>query len=374
MKPWEQDYKDLCEVINFATDSNLKKDRLKKEILKTCKKLGYLNTRIFPPETQWGLCSARLRMGRFNDWTGWEYRSDFARTFTSRIGLQKLGIPYWYGQPVKHLVILGEQGIGDEILYGSVIPEVIVRLGHDPIEFHCHPRLHGLFERSFRIRCTPRKTLSEVKEGDAVVMLADLMRFFRKDKSHFPRKPFLKPIPEKVEEFRERLRELGPKKKVGVAHKARHGTVNPKKFMVDDYDYINLQYGEITEGSIDFGLNPLEELESQFALIKALDEVICVTQSVVHIAGAVGTPCQAIVPDKKTAEKDVAGQLWYYGNRDHYIYGNVTVHQSINEFIYQRNSERAREAKGLCHRPESGVSRNGGHAGSVCSNDRRVAV
>jgi len=158
---------------------------------------GHVDRHEFPARFRFELCSSRLSQGKFNSWDGWEFRSAFSITFQGYNGF-KMKIPWWMGQKVDHLVVLGEQGIGDEILYGSAIPELIVRLGHKAIEYRCHPRIKQIFERSLKIRCTDRPKLGEISEGDAVVALSDLFMFYRKDKAHFPKKPFLKPDSERI--------------------------------------------------------------------------------------------------------------------------------------------------------------------------------
>ena len=57
--------------------------------------------------------------------------------------------PRWNGESLAGRTILvhGEQGIGDEILFGSCLPDLIDRAGHCVVV--CDPRLEPLFKRSF---------------------------------------------------------------------------------------------------------------------------------------------------------------------------------------------------------------------------------
>lgn len=278
-----------------------------------------------------------MRLGRFHNYDGWEYRSDWSITFQGWNGYSN-PLPKWNGRPVKKLLILGEQGIGDEILFASCIPELIVRLGHDALTFYTYPRLIPVVERSFRIECAPRRTLSEYKEGDAVVALGDLMMFYRRDKSHFPRKPFLKPDPERVKYWKDWLDQFGAVPKIGIAWKARHGRLNPEDLIDDWAHYFDLQYD--SDGP-DYVKRPpfdtKDDFENLFAFVAALDRIVTVTQTLVHVAGSVGTPCDAIRPPKGTGE--VNNQLFYYGVGGPMIpYGSVYVHNSIEEFRSNRGS------------------------------------
>jgi len=344
---WEQEYREICEVINQTPESKVKREWLKKDIKKTLRRAGRIDYNLFPVDFRWNLCAARLRMGRFDNWDGWEFRSDFSITFRGLNGYS-FDVPIWKGEEVKKLIILGEQGVGDEILFASAIPELIVRLGVDKIEFQTYPRIIETMARSFGIKCVPRKRLGEIEPEDGLyaVSLADLFMFYRRDKSHFPGKPYLKPDPKLVKKWQKKLDEI-PGKKIGIGWKARHGSLNPKDLMCEDAVYINLQYLEhpdgdwsepLPEGLIDFGINPVEDMENHMALISCLDKVVTVTQTTVHEAGALGVECHAIRPKKGTGA--VNNMLWYYflGNLQSPIYNSVKIWNTPKD--YQKYQER----------------------------------
>lgn len=332
----QRQYDELCTVIDYAEGSALKKEFVKRDILKTLKRTGVLDVTELPPSFRWNLCAARLRSGRFDDWDGWEYRSNWAITFQGYNGCQKLKVPKWMGQPAARLTVLGEQGVGDEIAFASALPDLIYRVGHGAIEFQTYPRLKPIIERSLRIRCTDRRVLSEV-DGEYCVALGDLLRFYRRDKSHFPRKPYLKPDPEGVTHWQKRLERLGPQQKVGIAWRSRHGNVDPRQLMRPNVCYVNLQYdaqsNPLPTGIVDLGQDPLTDMEGHFALIAALDKVVSVTQTCVHVAGSLGKECHAIIPPRGTGE--VNNYLWYhYGSAGsaHYLYGSVKVYDGIADY------------------------------------------
>lgn len=349
---WQDEYREICEVINQTPESKLKREWLKKDIKKTMKKVGRIDYNLFPPDFRWNLCAARLRMGRFDNWDGWEFRSDWSITFQGMNGYD-LVLPKWHGGDCKKLIILGEQGIGDELMFSSAIPELIVRLGRDKLEFQTYPRIIPIMERSFGIKCVPRKRLGELEyeEDTYVVALADLFMFYRRDRSHFPGKPYLKPDLKLVEKYKEKLDEISDKPKIGIGWKARHGDLNPQELMCEDATYVNLQYlnhpdGNWTEPTpdnvIDFGINPIEDLESHIALIAALDKVVTVTQTTVHEAGAIGKECHAIRPKKGTGE--VHNMLWYYflGNVPSVIYNSVSIWNTPKTYQEHLRRDRTR--------------------------------
>jgi len=324
------EFKEIVEDLrhcHWEDYSDTKFNIIKRDLKKTLKKAGRIDYSLFPPTFRWHLCSSRLSQGKFNNWDGFEFRSDWSITFQGLNGFS-LPIPKWTGNKVNKLIIAAEQGVGDEILYASAIPELIVRLGHEPLELQCHPRLVPVFERSFRIKCVPRVNLSKI-EGDAVVALADLFMFYRRDKSHFPKKPFLKPDPELREKWLKILKNF-PRPMVGYAYKSRHGSI-PVKALIDSIQGtpINLQYGDK-----DCIGDPLKDMDDHLALVSCMDQVISVTQTLIHEAGSIGVPTIAIKPPKGTGEIDCG--LWYYSigksPHPHLIYGNVDVWESIEDY------------------------------------------
>lgn len=305
-------------------------NEIARDLKRTLKRVGKVDYNMFPPTFRWHLCSARLSQGKFDNWDGWEYRSNWSITFQGWNGFG-LPIPKWNGRPVCKLVIASEQGIGDEILYGSAIPELIVRLGVKPIELQCHPRLIPVFERSYGIQCTPRRVLSEITEGDAVVALADLFMFYRRDKTHFPKKPFIRADLAKREKWLDYLQAF-PRPWIGTAYRSRHGEIRLPEL---GGSVFNLQYEDH-----DCLGDPMNDMDDHLALVSCLDKVVSVTQTLVHEAGCLGVPCDAIKPPKGTGETNA--QLWYYGvgksPHDHLVYGSVRVFESLEDYAeFQRN-------------------------------------
>lgn len=318
------------------------RSRLKRDFNQLFYRLKKSGVSRFPYETlpidfRWNLCSARLRLGHFNNWDGWEFRGDFASTFHHHVFLT----PKWMGEEITEeggLKVCGEQGIGDEIMFLSALPDLMWRVGPKAIEINCYPRLVPILERSFKVKCVDRpKGLSDVN-GRAMLLMGDLLRWYRKG-GGFPRKPYLKPDPQRVDFWKSELKKLGNKPKVGIAWKSRHGALNPYDLMTEDVTYVSLQYSDSSpKGCVSLDQDPLTDLDGHMSLIAALDKVVTVTQTAVHVSGSIGKECHAIIPPKDTGE--VNNRLWYYGHGeeswDHYVYGSVKVYGSIDD--YRRRS------------------------------------
>ena len=119
-----------------------------------------------------------------------------------RYGIQyKLNLPIWNGESPagKTILLWGEQGVGDEILFASMFPEIIDAAGHCIIE--CDARLAPLFARSFPTAETipkrasllhPRATEPDI---DFQIAAGSLARLLRPSLDSFPaRDSFLIPI------------------------------------------------------------------------------------------------------------------------------------------------------------------------------------
>jgi hypothetical protein len=337
----QREYDDHCAVINQCDENQFHKQRHKKLILKTIKKYGTLDMRAFEPAYRWDICTIRLRRGDFTNWDGWQYRSNWFKTFMGADG-ERCPIKRWDAFPVNHLVVMGEQGLGDEILFLSVLPDLLVRYGKG-IEWVGYKQLNSIVERSFGITTSERRLLSEVTEGDAIMASGELLPWYRRDLSHFPRKPFLKPDPERVSRWQTYLNQF-PRPWIGLGWHSRHGFIDPEVLRTTEGTYFDLQYRKDDGPALatpvwcepcpfDF----TDSFEDLFAFVACLHRVVSVTQTLVHIAGSIGTECHAIQPPKNG---EVNYPLWYnvcdkLGGRDvwpHIVYGSVTVYGELHAF------------------------------------------
>lgn len=239
------------------------------------------------------LVFARLYKGDFSDWTGWEYRNDWAvKSYEPGIGERR-----WRLEKIKSLALLGEQGIGDEVLFASCIPDV-QKLGIE-VTVECDPRLKEVFSRSLGVQTKARAMkdedtrgyLSRVREEDKFLPLGDLPRLFRKRLSDFPRQPYLRPLPEYVEKWK------GLKGRSGVAWRGRTGQLKPDDFGIENP--VVLQYDSWsfeTEGMEVPDCDLRNDIEDLLGICANLERVVSVPQTIVHLAGSIGTRVEVVMP------------------------------------------------------------------------------
>lgn len=332
---------DLREVIRRGDGSRLKKDSMLRKVrkLELRVKNGGGDVNIHPQtvlvdalggdkkEWMFRLCAARLLRGDYSDWSGWEFRNDWA---------QETYLPYptkrWAGEKVNTLAVLGEQGIGDEIMFGSCIPDV-QRLGIE-VTIECDKRLETVFQRSFGCKTRPRDRRGEKnlpldlkRPEEAFIPLGDLPGLFRGSRKSFPRVPHISTSSGALEKW------AHLRGKTGIAWRGRRGQLNPKDFGLNNpvclqYDAWEHETQGMEVPKIDFH-NDIEDL---LGICANLDRVITVPQTIVHLAASQGVPVEVIVPPVESGR--VMDQLNFKyglsGKMD--WYKSVRVFQNLNEW------------------------------------------
>lgn len=332
----EQDYKALRVCVERSHGTALTKSRFLKKLEKNWKA-----GKVMPEQGggQWrkALCCARLISGDYSRWDGWEYRSDYASTCWFE-GEGRLGIPKWSGQ--EHVFVLAEEGIGDEVLLSSLLPEVLCRARRVTVE--CDARLEGVLRRSFpRTETVPRLgTLSAIRgwldqnPADAWVLTGDLARYFRKDRSHFPGKPYLRADPLRVTDL-ERFRG-----RTGISWSGNHGRYDPGAFISAAWktphagtQVLNLQYDETSPLVEEPGIDLKNDVEGLFALCSVLGRVVTVSTSIAHIAGSVGCPVDVIhAPPGSGGKNDMDILNWKWPEGKTPWYGSARVFRNLKQY------------------------------------------
>jgi tetratricopeptide (TPR) repeat protein len=262
-----------------------------------------------------------LLQGQFEaGWEGYEFRWKMKNAWK-----RNLPQPLWDGSPIqgKRLFMYAEQGIGDEIMFASCLPEMVKQAEMPIVE--CDKKLLPLFERSFtgsRIigRLESDGYPPELPPADYRIAIGSLPRYLRPDLTSFPKqKSYLVSDEEKVGEWKSRYRELGAGLKVGVSWRGgstpdviRVRSTNLTQwadlFAISGVHFINLQYGdcreELKKAEEDLGVricdwedaDPLKDLDGFAAQIAALDLVLSTDNATVHMAGALGVPVWVLLP------------------------------------------------------------------------------
>jgi hypothetical protein len=309
----------LSLVVQSSTGSQLQKNLIIKRLAKAHRQ-GRLAEHIDNPEWMFRLCCAKLMLGNFS-WKGWEHRHPWAQMLWFR--QDALGIPRWDGRTVKRLLVLGEQGLGDEVMFGSCIPEAQKRA---EVVMLTETRMQSVFERCFGIKTFPRDVGKELhaakelaKDCDAYIGVADLPRVLGMPDG----RSFLFPDPA-------RLGEMEPYRgKVGVSWRGRNGQYPLKDFPKGLSLQYNLNWDEEVEQP-HFDLK--DDIEGVLALLSVLKKVVTVSTSVAHFAGALGVETEVIqAPVGSGSAENQINWRWGQKKRVQW-YRSVRVYSNLNEW------------------------------------------
>jgi Tfp pilus assembly protein PilF len=228
----------------------------------------------------------------------------------------------------KTLLLMGEQGLGDEVLFANVIPDVIEALGPEGrLVIAVEKRLVPLFARAFPSAQVGAHTtftvdgrvtrgapfIEDITAIDLWSPMASVLRSFRRSVEAFPeRLGFLPADPARVAYWRGVLEQAPAGLKVGILWKslkvagARARYFSPfdawgPVLRTPGVSFVNLQYGDCAEelalakqAGISLwtppGIDLKADLDEVTALSCALDLTIGFANATTNLAAAAGAP------------------------------------------------------------------------------------
>lgn len=271
---------------------------------------------------RWAAAVLDLLNARYE--TGWGHYE--ARESQRDPKLRPADIPEWDGTRLTAgaLLINAEQGLGDQIMFASCIPDALALAPACVVT--CDSRLVPMFRRSFpAVRVVPMQTDKPLDpeavaplQIQAQTMIGSLPGRFRRSRDRFPRHAgYLAPDPGALASWRTRLATLGPGKKIGISWTG--GTPKTRRNLrslqleqllpvlsVEGCEFVSLQYTdsrrEIEALRAAHGIvvhdfpEAIATYDETAALVGALDLVISVCTAVIHLSGALGKPVWVMVP------------------------------------------------------------------------------
>lgn len=282
-------------------------------------------------EVRWNRSVVLLMLGHWRsglkDWHFRRHHSEFKeRPFQQ---------PLWTGKKLRkgRLLVHAEQGVGDEILYASLLSLVLKQTPDVLLEVD--PRLIGLMARSYPSvevipKSDPKHPAISCTDICARVPLPDLVGMINDDGPGADiTAGYLLADGERVKAFKDWLRCIGPGPYVGISWRSGAGRTGKRKSIPlthwtpllenDKHTYVNLQYGdtaaEISQVERQFGVNvhtPPEldrfnDLDGLAALIRALDFTVTSSNVTAILAGALGGDVRALIAPP---------ELWYWGHNE----------------------------------------------------------
>jgi len=252
-----------------------------------------------------------------------------------RVVKQRPHVPLWDGRPVDGSVfIAGEQGIGDEILFATMIPDAVAL--QPRIILEVEPRLVTLMRRSFpMIEVVPspasQDEVVDLPEVTHQTHMGELGRFFRRSLADFDsQQAYLAADRVRVGSLREKYAAASTgRPTVGISWMSKRKRMSKAKslelrqlmpvFSNVDALFVDIQYGDTAEErrlleadsgySIlhDSSIDSMLDLDGFAAQVAALDAVLTTSNSAAHFAGALGVPTWLIPPPPNAA-------FWYWAH------------------------------------------------------------
>ncbi len=308
-------------------------------------------------DLQWNLALLLLEQGFWRE--GWQwYRHRFESTVLDLpAAYSGPGCPPRLHDPAaisagETVLCLGEQGLGDEILFASMLhdflDDVTGRGGR--LFFKGNRRLDVPFCRSFP-GLTVLPPTDQPVAADWICPIGDLGGFYRNNAADFPHhRGYLTAADDRVAAIRRELHNrFGRRFLVGLAWSGGSPRTHQRYRQIpletwlpvlrQPCQFVSLQYRDDTadvsrlwhEHRIEVArlphLTQADDYDETFSLVAALDLVITVPTSVLHVAGSVGTPCW-VVMDHRAAWRETSlndAIIWYPDTHLRYVRPPETI-------------------------------------------------
>jgi tetratricopeptide (TPR) repeat protein len=245
-----------------------------------------------------------------------------------------------FGVKNKKILIFGEQGLGDQIIYLTMLKDAISNSSNIFTVF-IDERLIPLYERSFQgIKFVSKKADLDTIHFDFYLHSGSLGAFFRNSIEDFKfNLNYLMPDKDRTKVLREKLT-LKNKKICGISWKSQNPNIGHNKsltlndlmplFQIPEFIFVDLQYGDnwqekdLLRRTFGIEILSVEEIDNYndidglASLINACDFIVTPSNVTAHIAGSINKDTFVTLPHAQ-------GKLWYwhYGDQKNLWYPSV---------------------------------------------------
>lgn len=284
---------------------------------------------------------ARLTLRDFESgWQDYEHRwatSMFTRRSMGQVAPQlqsRLTLGPRRGDFIgQRVLVVAEQGVGDEIMFASMIPQIAAEARS--LSLACDPRLARLFRESFPMIAVVGDEIPDPERFDHVIALGSLAHAYRTRRSDFNGAAYLRPSTGARTRWAERLGPRGGRKRVGISWRGglkRTGAAGRSMALEtlgpllarENVEAVSLQYGDVGAevAAVNarlqrpirlFAPAEINDFDELAGLVANLDLVVTVQTAIVHLTGALGVPGRVMIPRKPEWRYGAEGEdlPWY---------------------------------------------------------------
>ena len=256
----------------------------------------------------------------------------------------------------KAIFIWAEQGLGDQIIYASLLPDAFNTKNNFYVSLD--PRLLPLFKRSFSsvnnvTFISGAEKLLDSKY-DYQLPMGSLGKFFRNSIEDFSSQPtgYLKADEMKSNLLRQKIKK-NKQNICGIAWMSKNKEFGEEKSLsltqllpilsLPNTIFVNLQYGETTKEiknisdqhgieiiSID-EIDNFNDIDGLASLIEACDYIVTSSNVTAHIAGALNKKTYLLPPY-------AYGKIWYWGENDTHSlwYPSIEIYRNTNSKSWEK--------------------------------------
>lgn len=297
-------------------------------------------------EAQWNKSLLLLSLSDFkNGWQLYDWRWKIKSPGFKALSFTKPKSEHFESNENKKLLIWGEQGVGDQILYTGMVDQA--QKIRPTSKIMVDKRLLPLLKRSMPqgIFLEFSKDIKD-SEYDEHLPIADLGKYFRNTSKDFDisRQHYLIADQHRASEIRSKLMG-GEKYLCGITWSSKAEKTGNEKtaqlqdllpiFAIGNIAFVSLQYGSVQNQLTEFNkahniniqecesVDNFNDLDGHASLIQACDFVVAISNTSAHLAGAIGQETYLLCPSGK-------GLLWYWSNTvdgKSMWYPSIQIHQ-----------------------------------------------
>tara|TARA_B100000579_G_scaffold386701_1_gene358594 strand:- start:38 stop:1177 length:1140 start_codon:yes stop_codon:yes gene_type:complete len=254
-------------------------------------------------------------------WAEYEWRWKAKSTKFNLGEKLKTNQPEWSPDKRGRVLLWPEQGLGDQLMFASLIPDFIDYV--DQLIIKIDPRLIPLLKRTLpeNIKYISKEDHIDESEYDSHIAMGSLPKYLRNSIESFQvAKPLkLKVNQQQSDSLRSKFLDKKFDKIIGISWKSKKlANINQcKSLSLEDFIlklyspnicFVSLQYGDVKEEikqlkqKHNIEIYDVEEIDKFYdidglaSLIHACDEVISMRNSTVPLAGAIGIKSHILIP------------------------------------------------------------------------------